>query len=393
VVDELHENAKALVGVDTHTLTDDELGDALVGLHRVEALLAAAKARLTDAFDVRRAWSHDGSKSAAAWLTHRCHTSRQAMQAQTRTARRLRAMPLTAAALRAGEIDDEHVQVLARVAGAARLAVSGAFPKAEEQLVDFAKTLSFDDFVRAVRYWEQVVDPDGVENDAADDHAARYFHALTTFRDNIVLNGQLDPVAGAEFVTALERIETDLFKADWAEAKALHGDDTRAGHLARNPGQRRADALVEMARRAMAAPADARKPEPLITVLVDYDTFAGRVCELLNGTVITPGQLAGLLTQADIERVVFDPKSRVLDVGHRNRLFTGALRHAIAIRDQHCTHHSCDTPADHCHIDHIQPWATGGNTTQDNGRLKCASHNRWAWNHEQRHGPDPPDTG
>ena len=216
MVGKLHELAKELVVVDTHSLTDTELGDALVGLHRVEAVLAAAKARLTDAFDVRKAWSADGSKTAAAWLAHRCHTSREAMQAQARTARRLRAMPRTAAAMRAGEIDNEHVQVLARVAGAARLAISGAFPDAEEQLVDFAKTLSFEDFIRAVRYWEQVVDPDGIERDAADDHAARYFHALKTFRDNTVLDGQLDPVAGAEFVKALEHIETELFRADWA---------------------------------------------------------------------------------------------------------------------------------------------------------------------------------
>ena len=131
-----------------------------------------------------------------------------------------------------------------------------------------------------------------------------------------------------------------------------------------------------MARRAVAAPPDARKPDPLITVLVDYETLTGRVLELANGTVISPGQLAGLLTRADIERVVFDPKGRVVDVGHRSRLFTGAVRRAVQVRDKHCTHHTCDVEADNCDIDHIEPYSQGGLTTQENGRLRCGHHNR-----------------
>ena len=41
---------------------------------------------------------------------------------------------------------------------------------------------------------------------------------------------------------------------------------------------------VEMARRSQAMPADARLPGPLFTVLAGYQTFAGRICELADGT-------------------------------------------------------------------------------------------------------------
>ncbi len=118
-------------------------------------------------------------------------------------------------------------------------------------------------------------------------------------------------------------------------------------------------------------------PAPaLITVLVDYPTLTGRVCELANGTIIAPGALAGLLVDADIERIVFDGPSRVIDVGRRTRFFTGALRRAIQVRDRHCTWPGCDTPAHRCDVDHIVPYTDGGETTQDNGALLCPYHHR-----------------
>ena len=54
---------------------------------------------------------------------------------------------------------------------------------------------------------------------------------------------------------ALRRIEAELFAQDWAEARARVGEGVGVGDLARTPAQRRADAAVEMARRAGAMPA------------------------------------------------------------------------------------------------------------------------------------------
>src|SRR5581483_1587024 len=101
----------------------------------------------------------------------------------------------------------------------------------------------------------------------------------------------------------LTRIEQQLFDADWAEARGRLGDDATIADLARTPAQRRADALVEMATRSATAPADGRRPEPLFSVFVDYETFAGRICELANGAVVTPGSVVGWLPQSWIERV------------------------------------------------------------------------------------------
>ncbi len=49
-----------------------------------------------------------------------------------------------------------------------------------------------------------------------------------------------------------------------------------------------------MARKAMAVPAGSRLPEPLFTVLVGYETFKGRICELASGRVVSPGFVGGV---------------------------------------------------------------------------------------------------
>jgi HNH endonuclease len=73
-----------------------------------------------------------------------------------------------------------------------------------------------------------------------------------------------------------------------------------------------------------------------------------------------------------------------VEVSEKARLFTGALRRSIEIRDRECTHPYCDIEADKCQADHIIPYAAGGLTTQENGRLLCGFHNR------QRNGLPPP---
>jgi hypothetical protein len=138
-----------------------------------------------------------------------------------------------------------------------------------------------------------------------------------------------------------------------------------------------------MATRARTAPRDGRRPAPLFTVLVGYETLAGRVCELAGGAAVTPGSLVPWLDAAFVERVVFDTPSRVIDVGAQRRLFDGATRRAVEVRDRgRCYHPDCDDTHD-LQVDHIQPWGAAGPTIQSNGRLACGHHNR------ARNGPTP----
>ena len=46
--------------------------------------------------------------------------------------------------------------------------------------------------------------------------------------------------------------------------------------------------------RSATAPAGGKRPQPSISGLVGYETFAGRVCQLASGSTLTPGQVAAL---------------------------------------------------------------------------------------------------
>jgi hypothetical protein len=295
--------------------------------------------------------------------------------------RALREMPAVEAAWLTGDIGEAQVALLA----SARTAETAeCFERDEALLVDHAAKLSYRSFARALAYWEQLADPDGTERSAERRHADRRLHLSQTFGGAWALQGLFDPVNGAIVANVLGRIDKELFEADWAEARERVGERVCAGDLARTPAQRRADALVEMARRAAAMPAGARLPEPLFSVLVGYETFAGRTCELADGTVVPPGSLVPWLDRAWVERVVFDGPKRIKDIGVRRRIFTGATRRAVQVRDRECFHPYCDRVAEDCEIDHVRPWSEGGLTVEDNGRVACGFHNR------ERQRPRPP---
>jgi hypothetical protein len=290
-------------------------------------------------------------------------------------------MPATRAAFRAGHINAAHVGVLCRLAGHPRAAVH--FTDGETTLVDHATELRFDDWHQLARHWLAAADPDGPEHKRRRDHDLRRFSVPVGLDGVGHPDGYLTPLATETVDEALARIERDLFQADWAAAHDVHGDDTTVAHLARTPAQRRHDAFVEMAIRATTAPADGRRPAPLVTVMVDYPTLAGRVCQLAGtGTVIAPGDITELLAHDDtlIERVVFDGPNRVRDIS-RARTFRGTLRRILELTHPRCDDPTCFVPAKDCQGDHIVPWSQGGSTSQDNGRMGCGHHNRLWYRH------------
>jgi hypothetical protein len=370
-----------LAGLDPVVLAD---GESVVELHRQLDRLEAITTQATGSFDAGGVWAADGARTAAGWLGRRCHRPKAAARNEVALARALRHLPACAAAWRGGDIGVAHVRVVAslrRPATEARLAAD------EEMLVGHAKGLAFHHFTKAAAYWEQLAAPDDDDRRARDQQDQRRVKVSQSFGGMWFGDVVLDPIGGSIFTTELARLEKALFDADWADAKRRLGGERepRAGDLGRSPGQRRADALVEMSIRSQTAPpGGGRRPAPLFTVLVDWETFAGRVCELANATVVAPGSLVAWLEAAWVERVVFGSPSRVLDVGAERRLFVGATRRAIEVRDRECFHDLCDVPACRCQADHIIPFTDGGPTTQANGRMACDFHNR------QRHKPQPP---
>ena len=340
-------------------------GESVEGLCVQLARLDAFVTAVVGAFDANGSWADDGAQTAASWLATRCREPRSQARKRVALARSLTGMPHAAQAWAEGEITGAHVGPLAR---AHEERTASAFERDEELLVDQARSLSFAAFSRALAYWEQLADPDGTEDRAEARRMRRDVFLHESFDGTWLGQMTLDPISGTIVSSELSRIERELFESDWKEAHEALGREPRSADLARTPSQRRADALVEMATRSRTAPVDGRRPEPLFSVMVGYETLHGRVCELAQGSVVSPVALLPWLDQACIERAVFSTKPRV-EVSATARLFTGATRRGVELRDRMCAHPYCERPAPDCEVDHVVPYACGGPTTQENGRL------------------------
>jgi hypothetical protein len=374
----LTESIDALQTVGPSAFAD---GESIVTLERLLARMESFVTTAVAEFDLWGEYAADGARTTATWLSTRCRLSGAEARRQVRRGRRLSHLPRCAAAWARGELTSAQVDVMI---GLSRPVTEEALSRDEEHLVGEACTLRHDQFVRVAAYWEQLADPDGVEADALAQVDRRDVYLAQSLNQMWLGGMTLDPASGAAVAQELNRLEHFLFEADWARAKEALGREPRLDDLARTSAQRRSDALVEMAARSKTAPADGRRPAPLFTVLVGYETLHGRILELAGGGVLTPGSLLPWLDEAYLERAVFQPGGRV-EVGATARLFTGATRRAIELRDRGCTHPYCDQRVEDCEVDHIVPYADGGPTTQENGRLLCGFHNRL------RSHPPPPD--
>jgi hypothetical protein len=364
------------------------LGDAaaMLELHRELARMEAVVTRAAAAFDGSKEWQADGAQTAAQWLATRCRLPRGVARKRVSVGRKLRLLPVCEEAWTAGQITGWHVSTIGAVM---RPRTAAALARDEALLVDHATNLRFEAFARMVAYWDQRADPDGDDEREQARLARRDVYLVESFSGMFLGRMTMDPVSGAIVHDELARREQELFEADWAEARARLGHDPTAGELRRTAAQRRCDALVEMATRSLGFGAGDRRPAPLFSVLVGYETMHGRICQLAGGTIVSPGGLLPWLEEAYLERAVFRPPARV-EVSETARLFKGATRRGLELRDQFCRHPYCDRPWPDCQADHVIPWSKGGPTTQDNGELLCGFHNRLK---QKRPPPDDEDDG
>ncbi len=377
-------------------------------LAQLECLVTTSVAR----FDADGNFEAGGAVNTKAWLKAECRLSGKQAASQVKRGRHLRRLPRTAEAFAAGQLNGDQVDVLI---GADQDTTHEALVDQEHELVEQGTKLSHHQFIQYMTYWKHRADREGAEDEAQRHCAQREVYLVPSFEGVWLGQMTLDPVSGAIVGGELDRLEQLFFEAEWAEARERLGREPLLSELSRTPGQRRADALVEMATRSKASNGG-RRPAPLFTVLVDYESLHGRLSQLEDGTVLPTGHLLPWLIQADLERATFKVGGRVEigapsklasltpealhtavftpqgrnEVAPTARLFTGATRRAIEVRDRTCAHPTCDVPASRCQIDHIQPWSQGGDTTQENGRLLCGRHNRMRNQRDQRDEREPP---
>ena len=98
----------------------------------------------------------------------------------------------------------------------------------------------------------------------------------------------------------------------------------------------------------------------------------------LAGLGPIPADLARqIVREADqvwLRRLFLSPDTgQLVAMDSRRRLFDGALRRLVVLRDQQCRTPWCDAPIRH--VDHVVPAADGGTTSADNGQGLCEACN------------------
>ncbi len=346
--------------VDPRSLTDAELSAHVRALDVERCRVEAALARAVDAADARGVWAYDGATSGAAWLAYRCELSRSSAATLVRTARRLRSMPGTEAALAGGELGFAKAVLLASAAGRSDK-TAAVFARDEAVLVDHARRLTVDQTAVMLRHWLSQADPHREKRERGEGDR---LHVSSTFDGTTVLDGVYASEDGAVIKAAVDAEYERLWRAERA-----------SGGPARTPAQRRAAALAEVIRRAVGA----EPGRPTITVTISLDDLAGGTG---SGHVDDTGEPVAaetarrLACDARIVPVVLDGRSEPIDVGRAARAVTPAQRRALTLRDRGCVFPGCDRPPSWCDGHHIVHWADGGPTNLANLCLLCDHHHK-----------------
>lgn len=346
-------------------LSDHDLEQRVLAVQRERARLAVEAADLLSAWQQRGTWRQGGVRrpSLALGALTRCDHVTAALE--LRRAAFLQGSPVLRAAVVAGRLSVDHVDLFMRHATPAR---SALYQRDEHELVRQCEALVlFDDARKLLAYWAFAADDElGVPPPGARPSTVRSHRSPV---DGLVrLRACLSPVDG-------EIVQRELGRL----AREISSEDRRSG-VVRGRAELKAAALVRMASRSVNS--QGATARPLFQVVVG-DHAARHLCELGSGTVVHPAELVPHIGTAVMEVFLFDGPAVVISKSSR-RTFTGALRRAVLVRDGRCRggRGTCPEPAEHCDVDHRTPAARGGPTTQFNGRALCPGHNRILELHE-----------
>jgi hypothetical protein len=321
------------------------LGDALAlweELDAVERLAASAKTLLAARVAEAASWKCAGFRSAAEQLAAVAGSSVSAARNVLEASEQVKALPATAAAMRAGRLSPAKAQVIADAATVDPDAEAALLAGAHQPLAD-------------VR--EQCLAAKGKDRDRAHKRIkqARYAREFTDKEGawNFVARGT--PEDGAKFRFAFDPIVDEMFNAARAEDRA----ETRDAYAF--------DALIELARRAADAgtsdAAPAKKPSPRFYGLIRADLEAlvrgsvedDEVCEIAGLGPIPVATARELLGDA-ILKLVLTKGVDVINVTHLGRSPTVAQQVALWWQAPSCTAEGC-TRSRRLENDHEIGWA------------------------------------
>lgn len=379
-----------------------ERGALIREVDRAVAVLTSVRADLLVAERRSGEWRRSGDRSFEAWRGRTSRTGMRAASTEVRRADALVRMPDLRQATENGQVSVEHVDVLAKAAadGSASVRDALASPQGQAELLGLARRMDAGTFAKSVALWAATLDSQALERNHQAQRAARFLH-LTDTPVGTKINGRLDRMTGHRLRLALEAV-----------SGRPAADDDRAAD------QRRADALSTMAEKMLALPetGSGAAVRPHVSVLMSVEAWAAlraaqsdrggeagqvgqagraavggeagqvgqvgrRECDgappatLEDGTPVPPSELARILCDCELTRLVLDSADEPVNLGRAARTYTGAQRRAVIARDGGCIWPSCDMHARWCEVHHVEWWDRDvGDTSVGNGALLCSFH-------------------
>ena len=191
-IEHLKTAASALVAVDLTALADAALVEAVKALRPVVCQVQAAETRLVGAVHARGAVGLEGAVSTVAWLRNRLHDGDATTKVKSSV--QLHRLPLITAAFARGELTDQHVDIIARVAR--DITDEAMAAGAEALLLDEARKLAPKRFEQAAGRIRDHLDPDAADRRRRRRLTDRWLHVDRTFDGAVAVTGLLDPDAG-----------------------------------------------------------------------------------------------------------------------------------------------------------------------------------------------------
>jgi hypothetical protein len=285
-------------------------------------------------------------------------------------------------------------------------------PRAGGQFGEFAglflgqaERLEHDDFADVVKHFVVQADQDG-------SFADQKFHEDQRTASVRVDDGAVrvhasggDPLRSVEMKEIFERAVDAEAHKDFETRRAEHGADALVHPMPRSADQRRFDAIYAIFAASVVAPANGKRPVPLVNIVIDPATSlevlakyglidlsdldtnsdltgvakvdpTSRRCATSTGVAVHRDVALQAMFVGSVRRVVVDAHDVVIDMGRTQRLFTGKARQAAQLLAVRCGFRGCDVAGEFCDVDHVTPWVDGGETDQANSMPLCGSHDR-----------------
>jgi hypothetical protein len=359
-------------------------------LEIVRRRVEAASALLVQRVDASGAYAADGHRGVGAWGRATNNWSGAEAAGMVKLAKAFRTLPRFAEAALAGELGVAQMHAIAKVAANPR--VKEHLADADELFTTAARDLPFDDCSIVLRHWEELADADGAK--ARHDRAVLDRRASVHFvGERSFLDAQGPAYDGVIFEEVLAHFIDVEWRTEWELLAQVHGDQMHAGLMERTHSQRSFDAL----QRVFAAAAGSTQAGPAVTVdiVIDQATYENQLetmlggdptpippshaphrrCEDAKGRVVDPRAAVAASLVGQVRRLVVAADGVIVNMGRRQRLFTGASREAVLLSARRCTVIGCTVPGHRCQADHLLPAAWGGPTDSANGGPACRFHN------------------